>query len=51
MAGVVDAGGVEAGGFQQDARGCFGNLAVEAAHDAGDGYRPGAVADDQHILG
>ena len=47
----MNAGRFKAGGFQQDGRGAFGNFAVETAHDSGNGYRPLAVGNGQHIAG
>jgi hypothetical protein len=45
--GHPDAGAVELRGLDQDAPGLRGDLALQAAHDAGERDRAGAIADQQ----
>jgi len=51
VTGMVDAGRVEAGRLQQDGACLRAYLAVGAAHDTAEGYRPLRIGDDQHIAG
>ena len=41
----------EVGALQEDVGGLVGDLAVQAAHDAGDHRGPLGVGDDQHVVG
>ena len=49
--GLTDAGAVEVGGLEHHIHCVVHDLAVFAAHDAGQTYRTGIVGDDQHIVG
>ena len=51
LGGLAHRPGVEPGALDQHVAGPRTDLAVLAAHDAGQGHRPRAVGDHQHVVG